>query len=326
MDDPPLQSPAAADAATTTTWSIADVERDTGLGKDTLRVWERRYGFPSPGRDANGERAYPPAQVERLRVIKRLLDAGRRPGQVVPLDDEALRALVRPSPASSAPAPAGGTRQAATGWLAWLASDQTLRLRKALQQHIRKHGLGDAVESVIAPLCGQVGEAWLAGQLSIYQEHLFTELVQATLRESMAALDADGPAPRRPRVLLTTTPGEQHALGLLMAECFFALEGCERLVLGVSTPVPDIAEGAQQLAVDVLALSFSVHASRRDVFDALGQLQSQLPAGVEVWVGGAGVARLRGLPEGVRVLRRAADVSQEIAQWRERRGVARRKG
>jgi hypothetical protein len=33
---------------------IAAVERDTGLAKDTLRVWERRYGFPQPGRDANG--------------------------------------------------------------------------------------------------------------------------------------------------------------------------------------------------------------------------------------------------------------------------------
>ncbi len=41
------------------TLSIAAVERDTGLSKDTLRVWERRYGFPTPGRDTLGERAYP---------------------------------------------------------------------------------------------------------------------------------------------------------------------------------------------------------------------------------------------------------------------------
>jgi hypothetical protein len=33
---------------------IASVERETGLSKDTLRVWERRYGFPTPERDANG--------------------------------------------------------------------------------------------------------------------------------------------------------------------------------------------------------------------------------------------------------------------------------
>ena len=50
---------------------IAAVERDTGLGKDTLRVWERRYGFPKPERDAQGERAYPLAQVQRLRLLRR---------------------------------------------------------------------------------------------------------------------------------------------------------------------------------------------------------------------------------------------------------------
>ena len=51
------------------TLSIAAVERDTGLSKDTLRVWERRYGFPLPGRDGIGERAYTLEQVEKLRVI-----------------------------------------------------------------------------------------------------------------------------------------------------------------------------------------------------------------------------------------------------------------
>jgi hypothetical protein len=61
------------------TMSISAVERDTGLSKDTLRIWERRYGFPMPDRDNLGERSYPFEQVERLRTIKRLLDAGHRP-------------------------------------------------------------------------------------------------------------------------------------------------------------------------------------------------------------------------------------------------------
>ena len=52
-------------------FTIAAVERDTRLGKDTLRVWERRYGFPRPLRDDKGERLYPPDQVERLRHIRR---------------------------------------------------------------------------------------------------------------------------------------------------------------------------------------------------------------------------------------------------------------
>jgi DNA-binding transcriptional MerR regulator len=62
------------------TLSIAAVERDTGLSKDTLRVWERRYGFPAPTRDAIGERLYGRADLQKLRMLKRLLDAGHRAG------------------------------------------------------------------------------------------------------------------------------------------------------------------------------------------------------------------------------------------------------
>ena len=36
---------------------IAALERDIGVGKETLRVWERRYGFPQPLRDAFGQLA-----------------------------------------------------------------------------------------------------------------------------------------------------------------------------------------------------------------------------------------------------------------------------
>ena len=70
---------------------IAAVERETGLSKDLLRVWERRYGFPQPQRDAQVERLYPLEQVQRLRWIKRLLDQGARPGQVVSLPPDALQ-------------------------------------------------------------------------------------------------------------------------------------------------------------------------------------------------------------------------------------------
>ena len=64
-------------------FNIAAVERDTGLSKDVLRMWERRYGFPVPDRDGHGERIYPAEQVERLRLIKRLMDAGHRPGKLI---------------------------------------------------------------------------------------------------------------------------------------------------------------------------------------------------------------------------------------------------
>ena len=57
---------------------IGVVERDTGIGRDTLRVWERRYGFPRPVRNAKGERSYPEDQLRRLQRTRRLLDRGMR--------------------------------------------------------------------------------------------------------------------------------------------------------------------------------------------------------------------------------------------------------
>ena len=77
----------------TTGHTISQVERDTGIAKDTLRIWERRYGFPLPERDEKGERLYPDEQVRRLITIRKLLDHGMRPNKVVPLDPAGLEAL-----------------------------------------------------------------------------------------------------------------------------------------------------------------------------------------------------------------------------------------
>ena len=308
------------------TWSIAEVERETGLGKDTLRVWERRYGFPAPMRDPLGERAYPEDQLQRLRLLKRLLDAGHRPGKVVPLPLVQLQELLGAG-VTPARAPGRSIRVLAASppltdaevWAQWLAADRTDLIRQALQQQILRQGLGSVVDQLIAPLCVLVGEAWMRGQISVYQEHLFTETLQSVLREAIASVDASGQTlQQRPRVLLTTTPSEQHGLGLLMAECHFALESCLRFVLGTSTPIADIVQAVRQLQIDVLALSFSAYASRRDVLDGLQQLLDQLPEGVEIWVGGAAAAaHSRALPEAVRLMRRPGDVSVQIGVWRQ---------
>jgi MerR family transcriptional regulator, light-induced transcriptional regulator len=63
--------------------SISAAERATGISKHTLRIWERRYGFPQPLRNASGRRVYPPEQIQRLREIKRLRDSGFRPSKII---------------------------------------------------------------------------------------------------------------------------------------------------------------------------------------------------------------------------------------------------
>ncbi len=309
-----------------TGWAIAEVERDTGIGKDTLRVWERRYGFPQPLRDSLGERLYPLDQVHKLRLIKRLMDTGHRPGKIVAQSAEQLQellngmSLVKGSEDCSGTAPEPSALNANAPWLRWLAEDRSDLIKQALRQHIIKQGLGSTVEELVAPLCVYVGEAWLRGELSIYQEHLFSATLQQVLREAIASVEASSPTlGQHPRVLLATTPGEFHSLGLLMAECYLALESCARFELGSSTPVAEILQAIEHMNIDVLALSFSAYASRNDVISSLQQLIDGVPAGVEIWAGGSASAlQGRTVPEGITVITRARDVADHVNDWRTR--------
>ena len=144
--------------------SISAVERDTGLSKDTLRIWERRYGFPLPDRDAVGERSYPFEQVERLRTIKRLLDAGHRPGRIVAMaagdldllsSATGLREPTRPPEAQARAAPD------LVGFMATIRQHEVELLRDMMARALARMGLGRFVLDVIAPLNAQVGEAWM---------------------------------------------------------------------------------------------------------------------------------------------------------------------
>lgn len=312
------------------TLSIAAVERDTGLSKDTLRVWERRYGFPVPRRDAAGERAYTLPEVEKLRLVKRLMDAGHRPGRIVPLPLLQLQRLSEqtvdqaPRPEEAALAVLGA--QDLQGPMALLRSHDVPGLRGALALVLARVGLARFVHEVVGPLNLAVGDAWMRGQVEIFEEHLYTETMQVLLRQALACLqppqarsDGAGAGMPVPRVLLTTFPGEPHGLGLLMAEAVLVLEGAECVSLGVQTPLWDIARAAKAYRADIVALSFTACLQPNQVVDGLNELRSKLPSAVSVWVGGSAPVLHRRRVPGVEPMPRLLEVPLALQRWRAER-------
>lgn len=275
--------------------SIAAVERETRLSKDVLRVWERRYGFPQPERDANGERCYPADQVERLRLMKRLMDQGHRPGALAVMAHPELAALAAPERAALADDALDGAN---LRLLELIAARDPAAFRHALRQSLARQGLERFVEQTMAPLTQAVGACWEDGSFDVFDEHFYTESAERLLRQALADLPG---ARHGARILLTTVPGEAHGLGLMMAETMFALEGASCISLGTETPLLDIARAAAAYGVGVVALSFSASYPRRQAAPVLLQLRQALPDGVELWAGGAGVERLEEVA-GVRLL------------------------
>jgi DNA-binding transcriptional MerR regulator/methylmalonyl-CoA mutase cobalamin-binding subunit len=302
--------------------SIAAVERDTGIAKDTLRVWERRYGFPKPLRDANDDRVYPADQIEKLRLLKRLLDIGHRPGRIVPLPIETLRELatqgIQTHEHSSAMPVI--TQDDMNRYLDLLRSHQTEALRLALSTTLMKIGLDRFVIDIVAPLIKNIGDYWANGKIEIHEEHLFTEQIKHLLRTAINSVPRGHTGQNeelaRPRILLTTFPQEQHSLGLLMAEALMALEGCVCVSLGTQTPILEIAQAARAQKADIVALSFSTQINQNQVVDGLNELKSKLAPGVEIWAGGENQVLKRRAPDGIRVIEQLPDISNYVKEWR----------
>ena len=56
--------------------TIRDVSARTGVGQPTLRMWESRYGFPTPTRRPSGHRRYSDRDVELIGQVLRDREAG----------------------------------------------------------------------------------------------------------------------------------------------------------------------------------------------------------------------------------------------------------
>lgn len=296
------------------TVSIAAVERDTGLSKDTLRVWERRYGFPMPLRDANCERAYSLEQVEKLRVIKRLLDNGHRPGRIVAMPIEELQSIGE----SLAAAPqriTGSDKTDLRDYLALIKSHDVDGLRRQLGLALMRMGVSRFICDVIAPLNIAVGDAWMRGQIEVFEEHMYTESATIVLRNAIAA-SSNASQLASPRVLLTTFPQEPHAMGLLMAEAMMALEGCRCISLGTQTPIWDIVLAATAHNVDVVALSFTASQNPNVVVNGLGELRSKLDTKIIIWAGGSCPIIHRRPIAGVMPVVMLEGIAPLVTQWR----------
>ena len=191
---------------------ISEVERDTGVPRATLRIWERRYGFPAPERDERGERCYPQEQVAQLRLMQRLIAQGHRPGQLIAAGAAEIRRL------SEVAAPVAARRpRSAPPLLRLLREHDAVALQEALAAMLARDGLARFAAAEVPALNAMIGDAWRAGELEIHEEHLYTDCLYQVLRPAISALQ---PAlrPEAPRVLLTTFPDEPHGLGLLMAQ------------------------------------------------------------------------------------------------------------
>jgi DNA-binding transcriptional MerR regulator/methylmalonyl-CoA mutase cobalamin-binding subunit len=286
-------------------FSISDLERETGISRDTLRIWERRYGFPAPQRNQRSERNYSVDQLERLRLIKQLMDNGMRPGKLARLDLQQLHQITLQQRRTET------IPSVVEELLQILETGSRYGLLTRLEALLQQRGLRDFLTDVLAPMNHAVGEAWFTGRIGVLDEHHYAEQARMVLLTALRSLPQ---TPGNSRALVTTLPGEQHGIGLLMATCMLALEGVEVLLLGVQTPLEEIVRGAVEGGCSIVGISCSEYMHRRTVASQLIRLRKLLPDRVSLWVGGGGTNNLPTMPAGIKLFRHLGEISEAVQQ------------
>lgn len=304
-EGPEKAKPAGPDEAR---YSIRVTSRLTSIELDTLRMWERRYGFPRPERTSGGSRVYSEADVEALKLVKRALDQGYRPREVVGKSREELTQLVLV--ASQAPSPAEAATPTMATLLAALGRDEVPLLRAQLRQAAVMLGPKRFLVEVAHPICVRVGELWAEGKLEVRHEHMLSECLSAQLRILMSAYED---RPGAPRILLTTLPNERHGIGLEIVEVYLAASQVTPVLLGVETPAEQIVKAARSHAVDAVGLLVTQASDLKATKNHVRWMLGELPRRVRIWVGGAGGAELGIRDEAVRVVGTWSEMDEAIS-------------
>jgi MerR family transcriptional regulator, light-induced transcriptional regulator len=286
----------------------SDIELKTGFGIDQLRKWRQRFGFPPAQYEVKGKAIYSRETVDRLLLIKRLLEAGFHPGQVVAntlvdnlkiVDDlNKFKPEVQRSDLTNA-------------LITLLGQSDSEAFKALLLKQRAKSTLLDFVQDTITPLMIGIGDAWVSGEIDVFHEHLCSSMVERYLTSETLK---SKPKHAFPVFLFALPPGERHQLGLLMVEAVMAEAGAYIVNVGTDIPLNSLKIAATECKADVVALTFSFSYPLRDIVPTLAHLRRLLPPQTLIWAGGAGLSNVKRVPKGVKIMTHFDEAIKALAE------------
>ncbi len=262
-------------------YPIRVVARLTGIPIDTLRAWERRYGAVEPRRDERG-RLYDDVDLQKLKLLRRLVERGHAIGRIANLGEPELGKLLE----------AGVELRDREGRLDAVDVRALLDAvdRYDLVTVDRKLGKLAAVLSsremvhdAVLPFMREVGRGWQEGRFTVAQEHMVSGVLRSLLG-SLMRLQA--PRDGRAGILFATPPGERHELGVTAAAMLAAAAGLGVIYLGADLPTSDVVAATRRTGARAVVLGLTLLEQWPSSLEALRAVAQGIPSGVEILVGG----------------------------------------
>ncbi len=253
-------------------YNTAAVEQRTGLRPATFRAWERRYGFPKPGRLPGNQRLYSDQDIAAIRWLQRRTDEGLSISHAIELLQVRLRegSIPHPPAVDSHGRPTAALAEDFTRALLGLDSGAAEQI---LTEAFAMYRVETICLEVIAPTLVEVGERWHRSEISVAIEHFATSFVR---RKLFALFNAYETGRGRGLVFAGCAPDEWHEVGLLMISLFLVRRGIRLSYLGPNLCPDGLAGTLRHHRPDLLIVS-ATSEETADRVDDLASVVSALP-------------------------------------------------
>ncbi len=263
-------------------YRINVVAQKTGISAATLRAWERRYGIPVPRRTESSYRVYSDDDIALIQRVRSLCGDGMSPSEAAKV---VLSEASQPLEQAHLGDPYEQVREQILHAVQAFDPDG---IEMAVNRALTLGSASVICEQVIVPVMFKIGAMWHAGDITIAQEHIATQLLETTARKLIGLLQ---PPPGSRRVLLACFAEDEHALSLYGIALHLAQASFRTLMLGARTPPAAVGQSVQRLKPACVGLSVTLapppHRAR-ELVDAYADACGDTP-----WVvGGQGSAVL----------------------------------
>jgi DNA-binding transcriptional MerR regulator/methylmalonyl-CoA mutase cobalamin-binding subunit len=292
------------------THRIHRVAKLTGLSKDVIRVWERRFGLLKPTRGANRYRNYSDEDVALLRYLKEQLDAGGSIGELSKWGREELLSRARASAPRVSFVDNTFTRLLRE-LLSTLNPFNRVIFEKRLNGAVAVVPFEEALHGILLPLQEQVGQLWHENHIDVAIEHYVTKQIQQKIFSAMNQLPV---AEFGAKVVVACPPGEEHDIAALTVAYRCRVRGCRVYYLGANVPVASLANLCGTVRPDLTIISFPLALSNDKASELVQTLAREVIPTSPVAVGGHGALAMRDVFERshIEVLEDFAELDQKL--------------
>ncbi len=276
--------------------SIGGLSKVSGIGVETLRNWERRYGIPAPDRLDSGHRRYSSTLVPKLRLVRRALELGLKPSFALPADiDELEKMILRAEGENKDKGLSAETEfdREIARWIERTEKLDPIGFDLLLRRAWAEYGAELFILRLAVPFLRKVGDLWFDKSISVAHEHFAGESLASFLSGQWRPISRQA---ENGRAVVANLPGDFHCLGIHMASVFLAVASFEVVFLGTDTPIRDIVIAASDKSVVTVVVGLNSTSNLDAAQAALTEIRAEIPSSVTVVAGGnEELAEIRGI-------------------------------